>query len=59
MRKYDTCYYDILAGDVTGIPSKLGLRIYLQVKKNIGLNLYLYGGRDRFNAVDKIISGNK
>ena len=60
VRKYDTCYYDILPGDdLTGIKSKLGLRIFLKIKNNKNLNVYLYGGRDRYNAVESIISGNK
>jgi len=53
VRKYDTCYYDILpAKDLSGIENKLGLRIYLKIITNDKLNVYLYGGRDRFNAVE-------
>ena len=59
VRKYDTCYYDILPGDLTGIKSKLGLRLYLKIITNKDVNLYVYGGPDRFNAVHEIISENK
>lgn len=53
MRKYDTCYYEILpVDDLSSIRSNLGLRIYIKITFNNNLNIYLYGGRDRFNAVN-------
>jgi len=58
VRKYDTCYYDVLPGDLTDIKSKLGLRIYIKIKTNKNVNIYLYGGPDRFNAVHEITSKN-
>jgi hypothetical protein len=54
-RKYDTCYYDIHSADITelkDVKSVIGLRIFLKVTKMKNMNVYLYGGRDRFNAIE-------
>ena len=59
-RRYDTCYYDILAGDdINHLKSTLGLRIYLKIINKRNLNVYVYGGRDRFNAVTSITHANE
>ena len=59
-RKYDTCYYDILASDeVKSIKSTLGLRIYLKVIKSRNINVYIYGGRNRFHAAIPITRDNE
>jgi len=61
-RKSDTCYYEIHSVDASklqGIKSVLGLRIFMKVTKKKNVNVYLYGGRNRFNAVQNVVYGNQ
>jgi len=61
-RKSDTCYYDIHSvpdTELKGIKSVLGLRIFMKVIKKKNVNVYLYGGRDRFNAIGNVVYGNE
>jgi hypothetical protein len=60
-RKSDTCYYDIHSmpdTELKDVNSVLGLRIFMKVIKKKNVNVYLYGGRDRFNAVGNVVYGN-
>jgi hypothetical protein len=61
-RKSDSCYYSIQSVDDTelkGIKSVIGLRIFMKVTKKKNVNAYLYGGRDRSNAVGNVVYGNQ
>jgi hypothetical protein len=61
-RRSDSCYYSIHSVDDTelkGIKSIVGLRIFLKVTKKKNVNVYLYGGRDRLNAVHNVVYGNQ
>jgi len=60
-REYDSCYYEIVGPD----PSTLNLtdgseaRIYIEVSKMTNMNVYIYGGPDRFSATEQITKGNQ
>jgi hypothetical protein len=61
-RRSDSCYYSIHSVDDTelkGVKSIVGLRIFMKVTKKKNVNVYLYGGRDRRNAVHNVVYGNQ
>jgi hypothetical protein len=63
---HDACYYEIgtfpiklLRPFLNDTYEKYGLRIHVQVTKNVNVNAYVYGGSSRSNATISIISGNE
>ena len=62
IRRYDSCYYQIKAvpeQELSKIKKVISLKIYLQVTKAQNMNVYLYGGKDRFNADVSIVNDNQ
>lgn len=66
MRSYDACYYEIGTVDqkeLDKIKNKDGgkatdLRLKVKILKSTEMNVYLYGGKDRFTATNSIIKEN-
>lgn len=64
---HDACYYEIGTFPLKQLKpflnsnstyEKYGLKIHVQVTKNVNVNAYVYGGNSRSNATKSIISGN-
>jgi len=62
VREYDACYYEIVSVDpqTLELPSSAnGPRIFIQFTKKIEMNVYIYEGKSRFDALSPIISDNQ
>lgn len=62
-RKYDACYYEIASQNLTEIgltkTNKKEPRLFVKFNKKTEMNVYLYGGSDRYSAVDSVIKNNQ
>ena len=65
-RQYDSCYYMITAelsqaskDELEDTYEEYDVKIHLTVSKATGMNVYLYGGRDRYTALEEIVPGNE
>lgn len=66
-RQYDACFYELnidptMSGIVISNLRKKSqndnIMIYFNITRNMGMNVYLYAGRNRFSANESIIEGN-
>jgi hypothetical protein len=61
VREYDACYYEIGSVDPNELQNS-GLaensRIYVEFTQATNMNVYIYGGKNRFSATEEVVSGN-
>ena len=64
-KAYTACFYELKA-NVTenalatmSLDPKKGVKIHLELKHNDGMNVYLYGGKNRKTAIHSIIPDNE
>ena len=63
-RRYDSCYYEI-GPDAKSLKDLKSygitddkIMLHLEIKKATEMNIYVYGGSDRFNAINSIVIDN-
>ena len=60
-RSYDACYYEISSvpkQELKFTDLKDGLRVYVRLNKQSGMNVFVYGGSNRENATEWIMFGD-
>lgn len=57
-REYDSCYYEITA-DVSVLDQYVPKKIHMQISSKVNINVFIYSGRDRFEATESVILGNE
>ena len=61
VREYDACYYEIGTVDPNQLQSQNlaeKSRIYVEFTQANDMNVYIYGGKNRFEATEEVVSGN-
>ena len=58
VRQYDSCFYEVGAADIVN-DTQIDYNIQLSVIRANGMNVYLYGGNNRFNASIPLVKGNE
>ena len=55
--EYDACYYE-LSLDESVLDTHIPKQIHFKLSQKTEMNVYLYGGKSRFEATESIIPGN-
>jgi len=56
-REYDACYYEISIDD-SALADYNPKKLHIQISGKSAMNVFIYGGKDRFEATESIIQDN-